>query len=192
MPPKQSKSEKRLEKLIQKIEKNKPNNVKLASGITPSSKSIRVDWKPELVKNPRLITPIDNYRNTYFSWCISHADRDGHWSWGEPRNWIDEEYTNEIENHFQNLSNNTWNEIENQKYNGAHNFQKLLNKYQPLDSICDEAQLRWQNDPDLAQFDQLFRFRRGTYKRIWGVRIMHHFYTVWYERNHRICPIEHD
>jgi hypothetical protein len=41
----------------------------------------------------------------------------------------------------------------------------------------------------LAEFEELFRLRLGSNRRIWGVRIQHHFYMVWYERSHKICPI---
>jgi hypothetical protein len=192
MALKKSKAESRQERMLQKRDKNEQKNVRFALGISPFTKSIRLTWKPSFEKSPRLVFPIDNYKDTTFSWCVTRADTEGDWSWGESRGWRSNEYEKEIESHFNNLSNNTWKEIETQTYNGADGHRKLLNKYQTLDSICDEAQERWINDPDLAQFEQLFRFRRGTNKRIWGVRVYHHFFTIWYERKHKICPIEND
>lgn len=192
MTPKISKREARLERALDKKIRNEEKNVRFASGITSSSKAVRLTWVPDFNKKPRLAYQIDNYKNINFSWCASHADIEGTWSWGEPREWNGEEYSIEIKNQFNSLLNNTWGEIETQTYNGAGEHRKLKNKYQLVETISKEAQDRWINDLDLGQFDQLFRFRRGTNKRIWGVRISHHFFTIWYERNHRICPVEND
>jgi hypothetical protein len=114
------------------------------------------------------------------------------WSWGEARQWSDQEYSDIIEAHFNALANNSWGEIELLEYNGAGGYRKRLNKYQSLDSLRKEAQDRWIVDDLRAQFEVLFRFRLGTHKRIWGIRLQHHFFLVWYERNHMICPVDRD
>lgn len=61
-------------------------------------------------------------------------------------------------------SNDSWNDVEYKTYNGRGNFQKRLNEYQPLDSLCVEAQQRWLELELLSQFEELFRFRLGSYK----------------------------
>ena len=186
-----SKKEERIKRQNEKKLKEQTKKVRLAQNIEVSSKLVRATEKPDLRKIPRSVNA-DDYKNHYFSWCVSEADLEGVWSWGEVRKWEEEEYLNTIEPHFQALDNNSWQEVETQTYNGASNQRKNLNKYQRLNSICEEAQQRWQDIEIISQFEVLFRLRLGTSRRIWGVRVQHHFFIVWYERHHKICPIERD
>ena len=188
---KMSKKEDRIKRQNEKKLKDQQKKVRLAKNVEVSSKLIRVTEKPDLTKIPRSVDA-DNYKNHYFSWCVSEADLEGVWSWGEVRKWEEEEYLNTIEPHFQALDNNSWQEVETQTYNGASNQRKNLNKYQRLNSICEEAQQRWQDIEIISQFEVLFRLRLGTSRRIWGVRVQHHFFIVWYERHHQIYPLERD
>jgi phage-related tail protein len=186
-----SKKEDRIKRQNEKKLKDQQKKVRLAKNVEVSSKLIRVTEKPDLTKIPRSVDA-DNYKNHYFSWCVTKADLEGVWSWGEARRWEEEEYLNTIEPHFQALDNNSWQEVETQTYNGASNQRKNLNKYQRLNSICEEAQQRWQDIEIISQFEVLFRLRLGTSRRIWGVRVQHHFFIVWYERHHQIYPLERD
>ena len=188
---KMSKKEDRIKRQNEKKLKDQQKKVRLAKNVEVSSKLIRITEKPDLRKIPRSVD-VDNYKNHYFSWCVSEADLEGVWSWGEVRKWEEEEYLNTIEPHFQALDNNSWQEVETQTYNGASNQRKNLNKYQRLNSICEEAQQRWQDIEIISQFEVLFRLRLGTSRRIWGVRVQHHFFIVWYERHHQIYPLERD
>ena len=188
---KMSKKEDRIKRQNEKKLKEQQKKVRLAKNVEVSSKLVRVTQKPDLTKIPRSVDA-DNYKNHYFSWCVSEADLEGIWSWGEARKWEEEEYLKNIEPHFQALDNNSWQEVETQTYNGASNQRKNLNKYQRLNSICEEAQQRWQDIEIISQFEVLFRLRLGTSRRIWGVRVQHHFFIVWYERHHKIYPIERD
>ena len=186
-----SKKEERIKRQNEKKLKEQTKKVRLAQNIEVSSKLVRATEKPDLRKIPRSVNA-DDYKNHYFSWCVSEADLEGVWSWGEVRKWEEEEYLNTIEPHFQALDNNSWQEVETQTYNGASNQRKNLNKYQRLNSICEEAQQRWQDIEIISQFEVLFRLRLGTSRRIWGVRVQHHFFIVWYERHHQIYPLERD
>ena len=186
-----SKKEERIKRQNEKKLKDQQKKVRLAKNVEVSSKLIRITEKPDLRKIPRSVDA-DNYKNHYFSWCVSEADLEGVWSWGEARKWEEEEYSRIIEPHFQALDNNSWQEVETQTYNGASNQRKNLNKYQRLNSICEEAQQRWQDIEIISQFEVLFRLRLGTSRRIWGVRVQHHFFIVWYERHHQIYPLERD
>lgn len=186
-----SKAEKRLLKRNQKLVKQQEKNVRLSGGVTITDKFIRVDSTPSLSKTPKVLSP-SNYTECYFTWCHSKADIDGAWSWvnNEPRAWSQAEAQSVIEPHMNNLINKSWSEVEQESYNGKKKFRKLRNKYQDLSSICDEAQKRWKVLNDLNQFEELFRLRLGTNKRVWGIRLQHHFFMVWYERYHKICPIK--
>jgi hypothetical protein len=190
MTKKLSKKEARLQKKIEKLAKKDKKNVRLSSSVEINDKFIRVSTKPSLEKVPRSKSP-SNYKECYFSWCDTYSDTDGLWSWknDEPRAWTDEEFTTIIQPHMQSHASDSWNEVETKSYNGSGGFRKLLNKYQPLTSVHGEAQNRWSELEGLSQFDEFFRFRLGSERRIWGVRLQHHFYMVWYERHHQICPV---
>ncbi len=190
MTKKLSKKEARLQRKIEKLAKQKDKQVRLSSSIKINDKYIRVTQIPNLIKKPRSQSP-ENYKAHYFSWCCSQSDREGEWTWknNEPRSWTDDEFTSDIESRLNSYNNNSWMEVESFTYNGASGFRKQLNKYQSLDTICNEAQERWLSLDTINQFDELFRFRLGTHKRIWGIRIQHHFFLVWYERHHQIYPL---
>lgn len=174
----------------EKAIKNQDNNLRLAQSISLSNRPLRTEVAPDLSKTPRIAVNESGYINYVFEWTIFHADRDGVWSWHEPRQWTDIEYQDIIKNRLIAFENCTWQQVEAMTYNGKGGERKPWNKYQELDTICDEAQERWKNHGVMKQFDLLFRLRLGTHKRIWGVRVQHHFFMFWYERHHRICPIK--
>ena len=186
-----SRKEKRIKKQLTKDTKQKEKNVRLSSSVSIPDKYVRSNAKPPLEKTPRSTDP-NNYKKYYFSWCDSEADTEGCWSWNENRAWSDSEFINIIKHHLDTYLNSSWGETELADYNGKSGYRKLLNKYQPLESIRAEAQDRWLEIDNISQFDSLFRLRLGTYRRIWGVRIEHHFYMVWYERHHEICKIDNN
>jgi len=188
MEKKASKKDARLQRNLEKLSNIKSKNARLCESIEIKDKHIRSQAPPDLTKLPRSTSP-DNYKNYYFSWSDTHSDVDGCWGWNEPRQWSDEEYTQTIKPNMDSYNNDSWNDVENKTYSGRQKYRSLLNKYQSVDSLCDEAQKRWVNLELLSQFEELFRFRLGSYKRIWGIRIQYHFYMVWYERCHKICPI---
>lgn len=185
LTPKERRLQREIEKQANIIEKT----ARFSASITIDNKIIRNEFTPELKSYPRSIEA-DTYKNTAFSWCHSRSDNEGNWSWGEPRNWTDDEYKSDIYSCLSAQVNNSWNEVEKATYNGKKKYRKILNKYQPVSSICKEAQLRWADQLDLSQFDELFRLRLGGKKRLWGIRVQHHFFLIWYERNHKICPIK--
>lgn len=188
---KQSKKEARLIRKLEKELSQKGKSARLSSSVVVEEKYVRLSVKPQLDKIPVVLSH-DAYKDAYFSWCDTQADKQGNWSWrnNESRLWTDEEFSNPICSHLESYSNNSWREVEAFTYNGSGGYRKLLNKYQSLDSICDEAQLRWMELELISQFDELFRFRLGSDRRIWGIRLEHHFYIVWYERYHQICPVK--
>jgi len=191
MGKKESRRDARLKRKIAKLANIKEKNVRLSNYVKIESKFIRSSSKPDLSKAPRFKSP-ENYKTYYFSWDDSHSDIDGHWSWQEPRQWNDDEYSKIIKPHLDSHNNNSWGEIEVLTYSGKNKFRKLYNKYQNLESICPEAQERWLGLDLLSEFEELFRMRLGEDRRIWGIRVQHFFFLVWYDRYHSICPIEDD
>lgn len=187
----ESKKEKRLRKRIERQKRNNIKNARLSDKVEIKNKYIRSSVKPDLTKSPRITTE-HNYKNNYFEWDAGHSDTDGNWSWQEPRQWGSWEYLNTIKHHMDSHTNNAWSEVEAFTYSGKQKYRKHLNKYQGVESICPEAQERWMSLENLAQFEELFRMRLGGGKRIWGVRVQHLFFLVWYERYHKICPVNDD
>ena len=184
-----SKSESREKRKKEKQEKNKSKNIRLSSSIIFPEREIRTTAIPEITsRSPRSGISEFDYLDKVFEWNVLHADLEGDWSWNEPRQWSDCEFAGIIEPHFNSMLNNTWREVENQKYNGKGGHRKKLNKYQSINSICKEAQQRWKENDTICQFEDLFRCRLGTYRRTWGIRILNHYFLIWYERNHNICP----
>lgn len=187
MTQKKSKKELRLERALAKKIKQQEKSARLSSSTKINDRIIRSHYKPDITKTPRS-PETDNYKKYQFSWCHTRSDTHGYWQWGEPRQWNDEEFLQTIEPHMVAHRQDSWTDVESKTYSGHHKFRKLLNKYQPLCSLCKEAQKRWLELEFLSQFEELFRLRLGTNKRIWGIRIQHHFFMVWYERDHKICP----
>lgn len=115
------------------------------------------------------------------TWCISKADRAEHWSWGEPRNWEEREWTLTIGPAFNNFESLTWGEIDRLSSDTGH---KLHHGHE-IGDLIGEAQDRWRY-LNLDQYDFVFRFRLGNLPRAWGFIVQSHFYFVWWDRNHSI------
>lgn len=46
------------------------------------------------------------------TWCITKADRQNHWSWGEPRQWTKKEWEEIIHPPFQQFAQLSWQEVD--------------------------------------------------------------------------------
>ena len=184
-----SKAEARIARKIEKLASNEGKSARLDKCIEIKDKYLKSAVTPPLSNSPRAHLP-ESYKKYYFTWCDTHSDVSGDWSWSEPRQWDDNEYAQTIKPHMDSHNSDSWNDVENKTYSGKKKYRKLLNKYQPLDSLCNEALVRWHDLEHISEFEELFRLRLGDKKRIWGIRIQHHFYMVWYERNHKICPVK--
>lgn len=184
-----SRREKRLLRKNQKIAKDQIKSARLAASVIIPDRQIRYSHQPILGKAPLSKSP-DYYKDQRLTWCITEADCDGIWSWQEPRQWTGKEYSDTIKPHFTGNENNTWKQILAQTYDGQDHKRLPLNKIQLIDTLCPEAQNRWFQNDKLAIYDSSFRFRLGSSKRVWGVRLQAHYFVIWYERFHKICPID--
>ncbi|MBF2754093.1 MAG: hypothetical protein ISN29_02370 [Gammaproteobacteria bacterium AqS3] len=133
---------------------------------------------------------------------LKHADRDGRWRWGRKRNWCEEygpcegchdarakkKSVCKILALLRDMEKRTWLEIldpgiESNMRIGDHH-------YQPIHTLCREAQERW-HDLGLDQEENnLFRFRGSPKERLWGFRLLNIFYAVWWDPDHKIYPTE--
>lgn len=149
--------------------------------ITPENRKETLEKLPVFKEKPSIY-------DTKMTWCTSITDIEDAWSWGELRNWNDEEWKGEILREMGLLSDLTWSEIARMETGeGKRSKRRKRHHPQQVDSIAPEAKKRWK-DLDLNQFDTAYRFRLGGTKRIWGIQYGSHFYMIWYERNHLIYP----
>lgn len=189
MNQRNSKSLRREERRRNKQDRQKNNNIKLSRSIEKENKIPRSSFNPIFTKDPRVGVSPGYYKQRKFEYDIGFADRKGCWSWNETRDWTDEEYLVIERETFLNLSKDTWAQVESKTYNGKDKKRKKIAKHQALSSIVKEARQRWMELDEVSENETLFRIRTGTDKRIWGIRLQAKFYLVWYERFHRICPV---
>jgi hypothetical protein len=164
------------------ISKNEPNikvNISEKTEIR-TSQVTNEDHQPRRGLNP------DEYKKYKMVWQMPFSDREGKWKWHEARDWNDKE-NQEIISFLNEYKNKTWNEIEREICNSKH---QQKHKEQPTSTLCQDARKRWKKLDTISIFDTSFRFRLTGKKRIWGIRIEHEFFIVWYERHHKICPIK--
>jgi hypothetical protein len=126
-----------------------------------------------------------NHWDQPVAWCITKKDVEGKWSWGEPRQWTDAEWANKIEPKFLEYEKLTWSQIDGHSSSTGH---KMHHTHE-LGDLVDEAQIRWRF-LGFGQFDTLFRFRLGGKERAWGFKAQAHFHLVWWERHHKIYPVD--
>ena len=120
------------------------------------------------------------------TWCITKADRQDNWSWGEPRQWKQDEWDHVIHPPFQKFAELTWQEIDQCSSDTGH---KMHHGHEVGDLI-GEAQERWRQ-LNLEEYDSVFRFRlSGQKRRAWGFIVQAHFHFVWWDREHSIYPTE--
>ncbi|MBW3198131.1 hypothetical protein [Marinobacter nauticus] len=197
-PRKPSKAEKREAKKKEKEIRLETGRQALLDKVGAGSKKVRVEGpipaeqkgislleEPDSTKSPKV-----NHSGDYsfsMSWCKTEADIKGQWSWGESRQWTEEEWENVILPGFSNHENETWQHICSLKVPAKGGKHIPRNKTLPVDAICSEAQKRW-IELGLEQFDTTFRFRFDGTTRAWGIKKQGHFFLIWFERLHNICP----
>lgn len=107
----------------------------------------------------------------------------GAWTWD-----IDRADMMEIMDFLSEMEKRTWSEIRRDMA-GGNRRRGEKHKFIPLASLCKEARTRLA-EIELDDQDQLFRFRLGNLKRLWGVILPddHMFYLLWWDSQHRVCP----
>lgn len=200
-----SKSERREQRQAEKADARRVKAVRFASSVEPANvKQIKIapilGLGEKVVKS--LCTPT-SAKTVYIpnqdsltsdcnlTWCATHADTDGSWSWNEAREWSPAEWTNNICPAFNGLERSTWHEllyVHKVPARGGRHVAK--NHFQEISTLVDEAQQRWLMH-GLEEHDTAFRFRFGGTVRAWGIKLSGHFYLVWWERHHQIYPVGH-
>jgi hypothetical protein len=118
-------------------------------------------------------------------WTDDQADCEGDWSWG-PRQWEQSAWDGVIAPKLVNFRTMTWQEIESATTSTGHNMHHSMS----VESICDECQTRLL---ELEKVDgDIYRFRLGNRRRLWGFRVLHVFEILWYDPLHNVYPTDPD
>jgi hypothetical protein len=77
-----------------------------------------------------------------------------------------------------------WREIEAAITQSGHHMHHSM----AIESICDECQTRLL---ELNKVDgDIYRFRLGNRRRLWGFRITHVFEILWFDPEHNVYPVD--
>lgn len=178
-----SKKEKRIARQLLRADAHAAKQARLRE--RPSEeRTVRLGASPESAKLPRSNKDPSSIMSERMTWTIDYADREGSWSWGTLRQWAEADWSDEIEPSLLSFGGLSWAEIGMQT-SGSHR----KHHGQEVTSICSEAQSRW-SEKNLDQYDEIFRFRLGSTKRLWGYRIRAQFHVVWWDPDHKIYPTE--
>lgn len=194
------KSEARAQRKAQAQEKFEASKPKFVAAVNGSDDP-RLGVDPEISSSPRVAphlarriaeqelrpkTAVDGGRfSSRVTWCITQADRAEAWSWGEPREWQEDEWESIIHPPLNELSKLTWKEIDQFSSDSGHR----MHHGHEISDLVSEAQERWKTI-SLEQYDSVFRFRLGGTRRVWGFIVQAHFHAVWWDRFHSIYPTE--
>lgn len=171
------------DKLIEKVQDlDQPRYIVAIDDMKSPAISPRVNQDKD--KIPKATKDASRF-NAMVTWCISNADLDGKWSWHELRKWSDDEWSGEIDPTFRDFSQKTWAKIDELASGSGHK----MHHEQEVYSLIREARRRWKK-LGLEEFETAFRFRLGGTKRAWGYIVQAHFFLVWWERHHKIYPVE--
>ncbi|MBB2944427.1 hypothetical protein FB565_004156 [Actinoplanes lutulentus] len=89
------------------------------------------------------------------------------------------------------VGSSTWSEVKAQLFNSKGGSHKK-HHYQSIDGLCREAQERIAHLRLDEQFgDEIFRFRVGNRKRLWGFIAAGVFYVLWWDAGHLVYPVDH-
>jgi hypothetical protein len=141
----------------------------------------------ELPRPRRLSAIADNSDGRHPAWRLAFLDLEhaGNWSWQ-----LGAEDLHEIVRFLREMERLTWTEIYAQltsSKRGSHRKHHAM----PAAQLCGEAQRRLE-ELRLDDFDELFRFRLGNMRRLWGIVDDEVFYPVWWNAEHRVYPQDHE
>lgn len=156
-----------------------PKRAKVAKGTRIQSGSVR----PRIAAN--ITGPDGGEHRVTFSFQYADREHAGSWQWpcgNEAKEMLD---------FLCNISCSTWMEIRTQ---GAGGKERRRPKHhaQSFDSVCAEAQDRIAALRLDEVFEELFRFRIGFGKRLWGFVAGGVFYVLWWDTKHQVFPLEKD
>lgn len=117
-----------------------------------------------------------------FSFELADRNETAEWGW----HLVDESNASRLVEMLRTWGSSTWNEIRAQTIDThkRHHWQDIGSLYA---AACERLQ-----QLELEDFcdGQIFRFRDGPTKRLWGFEREGVFYALWWDPNHRVYPTE--
>lgn len=151
-----------------------------------AEKAARLKERPVPIKEVRLGADPGSIFHMQMQWSCDDPDCDGGWSWGTPRQWRGEEWEDLIRPKLDEWAKLLWKEIDRFSSDKGHKMHHLM----ATENIVTEAQNRM---IEIEKFeDQIFRFRLGNKRRLWGLRVVNEFQVIWYDPKHEIYPTDPD
>jgi hypothetical protein len=105
-------------------------------------------------------------------WGLDYLDMEGEWGWVH----CQANSIPQILKFMRNLERCVHTDV----FGARHKFIKL-------DAICPAAQKRL-TEIELDDLDGIWELRVSGQKRIWGHRVEHVFYPIWWDPLHTVCP----
>lgn len=88
---------------------------------------------------------------------------------------------------LEDLAGKTWREVKAMRTNSKRNTRQL-HHHQSIDSIHADAQQRLRELE--LDVESVFRLRHGNLVRVWGYVQAGTFYLLWFDRHHKVCPVD--
>lgn len=123
-----------------------------------------------------------------FSWTAKQLDHEfsGDWDWD-----LSASELLSVLRHLEDMQLLTWREIETHQYNGKGGRRSQMHHSMPVEKICTDARERLRSHyADRITPEEIFRFRLGTSVRLWGARSGPLFEVLWFDRDHRVYPLD--
>jgi hypothetical protein len=136
-------------------------------------------------RTPRFGANPDSIYQMLMEWSPNAADCQGDWSWG-PRTWTFEAWDSVILPKLRSFETMKWREIEAANTDSGHRMHHSMS----ADVIRDECQTRLLELEKVD--DDIYRFRLGNRRRLWGFRIVQVFELLWYDPLHSVYPTDPD
>lgn len=138
--------------------------------------------KQRKVRTVSVAEPSGNQSRPKFS--FEYADRVHRGQWW----WPSSDGLEEVVNFLCDISKSSWEEIRLQRTGSG----RQRHHQQQIESIAPEG-IKLISALGLDErFDELFRFRIGYEKRLWGFLRGDIFYILWWDPDHKVYPLDHD
>lgn len=136
-------------------------------------------------RDVKALGDFENYEFKVPTFSFKYLDMESYPDWS----WVNyDSEIHEVIEFLKNMSNLTWNEIMNQRTGNDGRRQK--HHFQEFHTIIPEANKIIKKFKYDEVFENLFRFRLGGVHRLWGFLKNGVFYVLWWDRDHKIYPID--
>ena len=187
MPSRREKRIARQIEAVQKFEEKRAYSVEKILEKKAPYQSVR----PEPKKIPVEYRAGESRYPFFLKYSKDREDRDGSWTWGQPRDWHPAPGNNLVYNYLNGYKLKTWAEIHAEVVGKKKRGGKtdIRHKFYTQGQLCEEAQYRL-IELKLDDIETIFRFRMSGKQRLFGFILGITFNTVWYDRLHKIYPSE--